>query len=548
MAIFSEYMTLMTALFFLWIQLARGKNVTKWQKRAMVILSIVTPLVYFPMLPAFFAGVAVTLLFRTLNRSNGSIVARLATELKNLSWFMLSIPSFALAALAEPWALGKRPSRDPFFFSTSEFQQTIGGMFQFVNEKTQLLFHELLSIDTGVHDGVGSSLAMILGFLVFVGALYIRFSHNENGLGTLSIFKIIHVHFPPNLENANSDRLFTIFYVGLCLGGTAALSLADLYPYGTIRYGLHLLVPILVLATFGLDDVLILFSRVTRAFSNTLSIPSMSNRIYEACSVVVLVVLLVIIVATSLGRVNELRTERVAMIRENERIRSTIKREDYQLLLYTPDTIRFFQALAPEKLSRAVDMGYGVRRRGKGGYQAEKNTDELRSMINNDTAPLNKVLFSYWGAGTPGENHPEYIEVFPPQTWAITDEARRLDHVTLLSLSMLAIDPLDSKLPTRISRSVFEITEKGTLYLRGWAVSPQVIDRVEVRCNGEALGPVEFPTRRADVLKNVPEYRTEWCGYVLEIPYEPRFSENDLFVEVFSGGVSLGKINIGKVK
>ena len=161
MAIFSEYMTLMTALFFLWIQLARGKNVTKWQKRAMVILSIVTPLVYFPMLPAFFAGVAVTLLFRTLNRSNGSIVARLATELKNLSWFMLSIPSFALAALAEPWALGKRPSRDPFFFSTSEFQQTIGGMFQFVNEKTQLLFHELLSIDTGVHDGVGSSLALI---------------------------------------------------------------------------------------------------------------------------------------------------------------------------------------------------------------------------------------------------------------------------------------------------------------------------------------------------------------------------------------------------
>jgi hypothetical protein len=230
-------------------------------------------------------------------------------------------------------------------------------------------------------------------------------------------------------------------------------------------------------------------------------------------------------------RVQALHEERTKARSNLNHIKAILQEDESDIILYGAATKRFLQALAPDLLKRGIAMGYTKQNR-KGNMN--EPSEELISQIDNPENPAQSILFIYWGSHLPRDNHPQYAKLFPDSSWKLNELVQQLDMVTVISLARLVREPIDPTLPTRIGKSVSKILDDGMLYFKGWVVSPKPIDEVLISIDGEKLRPVKYPTRRRDVLKNIPEYRTEYCGFELRTPYLQRYEGKNISVEAFS--------------
>jgi hypothetical protein len=253
MAIFSEYMLLTTALYFLFLTLCTGE-VTRRQHLWIGILSFLAPYVYFPILPAFFTGVSLILLFRVYQLPERRLRPAIA-EVWKLRYFAIAPIMFFLASLTEPWNLGHRPSRAPFFFSSSGYPHTFLGATEYAWNGTVHLFGKLISVKTGLSHSFDLILGVLCLLLCVVGILQPGFVRRINLKRALTFAGVLHIGLPEKEYTIDVKRNFTSAYVVIITIGILLLSLLDQYPYGTPRYTLYLLIPVLVLAAYGLTDL-----------------------------------------------------------------------------------------------------------------------------------------------------------------------------------------------------------------------------------------------------------------------------------------------------
>ena len=102
-------------------------------------------------------------------------------------------------------------------------------------------------------------------------------------------------------------------------------------------------------------------------------------------------------------------------------------------------------------------------------------------------------------------------------------------------------------LPTRIGLSTTEIAD-GRFRLGGWVPSPRIVDEVAIYLGERKLDNVRFPTSRPDVWKNFPQYRTTYCGFVVNVPYSPDYDKAIVRIEIISVGEVIASRTYGAVE
>ena len=73
----------------------------------------------------------------------------------------------------------------------------------------------------------------------------------------------------------------------------------------------------------------------------------------------------------------------------------------------------------------------------------------------------------------------------------------------------------------RFACSTAEITDDGRIRLNGWALHAVPLARISVRAGERRLGDATFPTARADIARQFPEYGTEKAGFAFESVLPP---------------------------
>ena len=209
MIVYGESALLSAMLFFLFVRVARGPLPTRRWVPISLLLVPFALFAHFIMIVPLGVGAALVIVTRAANAGGAGKVSAGLRAARELLW-LLPIPVVqGLIWLFEPWntGAGRRPDTAAYFFRTSGYSESIGGILGFVAKRSSELPGQLLGL---AHPS--SAVALLATLLALVAA-------------------VVTLRRKPLAPDA-----FPVLYSLVLLLLMAALSLIDLYPYGSRRY------------------------------------------------------------------------------------------------------------------------------------------------------------------------------------------------------------------------------------------------------------------------------------------------------------------------
>lgn len=102
-------------------------------------------------------------------------------------------------------------------------------------------------------------------------------------------------------------------------------------------------------------------------------------------------------------------------------------------------------------------------------------------------------------------------------------------------------------LPTRIGGVTTRTNAAGNVVLRGWILSPYVIDEMSIYVDGEAAGPVEYPQWRPDIYQAHPKYRDKYAGFRIVLDDALKIENlGTVRIDAYSGGSLIARETLAK--
>jgi len=390
MMMYSEYLLLTTALYFLLLTLLRGK-VSRRQHVAIVLLSLITPWVYFCTLIPFLGGVAAVLLFRVSALPEKKLRPALR-EAWQLRYFGIAPLMFALASLTELFSTSaRRASLDLLYFPSSGYAQNLSGVLGFACARTFSLFGLLAGIRTSLGEGVDRFIKAGILLLVLIGIV-------------ASV----------TVRRRDLKRVFTAVYVGLLTTAILGLSILNQYPYGWPRYAWYLLVPVLVLAAYGFGDMIDLMAgKPWRALAAWFLSDGAGTRVILVGRTLALCVLLIALSVVGTIRLRTLHKERTEAGANAERIAAVI-REDRSDVVLVGGWNHLIKVIAPCLLKVTEEMGTPAQL----ARSASRPSDSLLAKVRDPHhAPRSVLVVCGSPAGRLRSDYPEYAGLFPADLW-----------------------------------------------------------------------------------------------------------------------------------
>lgn len=407
MATYAESIFLSTILLFLFLRLL-DRPLTRTGTVWVVVFFCVFPWVSVLLSVPFAIGFVLLAGLRIRASCSGD-PRRIRRTLLELKYFAVGFAMIAVTRIRinpETWKRrAYHPNNNSYFFPTSGYPLDFQGALQFGWDRFAGMLRDLLSTVSGYTHQFRPGIQFDQ---VLLTVSYWLLAIGIAGIAVPVLFR----------RKIDSRRLFLAGYFGFFIISTYLLSLIRLYPFGKVRYGLFMILPVLMICGYALEDMVrILIVQPARFLGSRL--PGRGLRRVNVGGLAKVSLLLLTVAAAGIGLDRLIHVHRywTDMREQYDSFIRFVQESDAEVVLIDMRRYHFWPILAPDQYRRKVDLNT------MGGRQIGPRKEFIRRMRSKD-CDVDEVLFIIQGYPwdeVPEDQFPAFRNLFSEREFRVVE-------------------------------------------------------------------------------------------------------------------------------